>query len=177
MQRRSVLLAGVAAAFLAACRAVGAPRPAGDEGATAPAPAGAQDKEETMVTRVEKTEAEWRAALTAEQYHVLREQGTERAFTGKYWDHHAQGVYVCAGCGNELFSSDHKFDSGTGWPSFWAPMAEAVGTETDDGFGMRRVEVHCARCGGHLGHLFDDGPQPTGLRYCVNSISLGFRPS
>src|SRR5436190_14134201 len=127
---------------------------------------------ETM-EKLTKSEADWRAELTPEQYDVLRKKGTERAFTGAYWDAKDEGVYRCAGCGQELFRSDTKFDSGTGWPSFFEPAdGDAVETEEDRTFFMRRTEVHCSRCGGHLGHIFEDGPNPTGLRYCINSCSL-----
>lgn len=122
-----------------------------------------------------ETEAEWRQQLDPEQYRILRQQGTEPAFSGAYWDHHGEGVYRCAGCGEPLFDSVTKFESGSGWPSFYAPIAEEqVETERDGSHGMIRTEVHCRRCGGHLGHVFPDGPRPTGLRYCINSASLDF---
>ena len=126
-----------------------------------------------MAEKMRKSEEEWRQTLTPEEYRVLREKGTERAFTGAYWQTKSKGTYRCAACGNELFRSDTKFDSGTGWPSFSAPVApDRVATETDHSHGMTRTEVLCARCGGHLGHLFPDGPQPTGQRYCMNSVAL-----
>ena len=126
-----------------------------------------------MTEKVEKTDAEWRTELSSEEYEVLRKKGTERAFTGTYWDSKDDGVYRCKACGQELFTSDTKFDSGTGWPSFYEPMeSDNVETETDRTFFMKRTEVHCSRCGSHLGHVFDDGPNPSGLRYCINSCSL-----
>jgi peptide-methionine (R)-S-oxide reductase len=129
-----------------------------------------------MATEIQKTDAEWRAELTPEQYHVLREAGTERPFTGALLNNKADGVYTCAGCGAELFDSDTKFESGSGWPSFTEPkVAEAVELREDGSLGMRRTEVVCRRCGGHLGHVFDDGPRDKGgMRYCMNSCSLGF---
>lgn len=126
--------------------------------------------------KVVKTKEEWAKSLSKEEFRVLREHGTERAFTGEFWDHHEAGVYTCAGCGLELFSSETKFDSGTGWPSYYAPLNNNnVEISRDATLGMVREEVHCSRCGGHMGHVFDDGPKPTGRRYCINSVSLNFK--
>ena len=130
-----------------------------------------------MTDKITKTEVEWRKELTPEQYHVLREKGTERPFTGEYEDTSTPGMYKCAACGEELFTSEAKFDSGCGWPSFYEPQSEAkIDEHEDNSFGMRRVEVTCSRCGSHLGHVFPDGPRPTGLRYCINSVSLKLDP-
>jgi peptide-methionine (R)-S-oxide reductase len=126
---------------------------------------------------VTHTDAEWKAMLSPQAYAVLRQEGTERPFTSPLLEEHRPGVFTCAGCTLDLFASDTKFESGTGWPSFWAPLDGAVGTTEDRTFGMLRTEVHCSRCGGHLGHVFDDGPKPTGLRYCMNGVALGFRPA
>ncbi len=166
------LIAGTA--IVAGCNSA----PTGQSTAVAPA-AGAPAETPTvaMNTTINKSDEEWRKTLTPEQYRILRQKGTERAFTGKYWNTKDEGLYRCAGCGEVLFESDTKYDSGCGWPSFYAPASKTVIAETEDNSHfMQRIEVLCAKCGGHLGHVFEDGPQPTGLRYCINSASLNFEP-
>lgn len=148
--------AGSAATFLAACGS---------------SPASAK------TFKVSYTDAEWRKRLTKKQYYILREAGTERPFSSALLDEHREGTFLCAGCKNELYSSDTKYDSGTGWPSFWKPLPGAIGTSTDFKLGYPRTEVHCADCGGHLGHVFKDGPKPTGLRYCMDGDGMLFRPA
>ncbi|MCH1575487.1 MAG: peptide-methionine (R)-S-oxide reductase MsrB [Flavobacteriales bacterium] len=161
----SFMLVLAATSMLGACSAQDEAAPTG--------PLNAAD----TVAQVNKSEEEWREALPHMACFVLREKGTERAFSGEYWDNHEKGHYQCAGCGQALFDSDHKFESGTGWPSFFQPAeGSAVLEKEDESYGMRRVEVTCSACGGHLGHVFEDGPRPTGLRYCINSAALEFAP-
>lgn len=136
------------------------------------------EQSNATMTKITKTDEEWRKLLTDEQYYILRQKGTERAFTGKLNSVHGPGIFICAGCGNELFTADTKYDSGSGWPSFYAPKSDSsVEEHKDVSLGMVRTEIVCARCGGHLGHMFDDGPKPTGLRYCMNSGAMQFKPT
>ena len=175
--RRDVLVGLLSVGTGLACRAAAAER----DGAASGAPAKGNMSGNATKTDVDWkhiSDEEWKQRLSPLQYKVLRKKGTEQAFTGELWNNHAKGTYVCAACGQELFASDTKFESGTGWPSFWAPIAKtAVEEHVDSSFFMRRTEVVCSRCGGHLGHVFDDGPPPTGLRYCMNSASLRFVPA
>ena len=167
--RRQLLFAGAGAAAIVGLSFAGWRR-------FAMSPALAGDLAAKGHFEVTHTDAEWRALLTPDQYAVLRQQGTERAFTSPLDHEKRVGTFACAGCGNALFSSKTKFDSGTGWPSFWKPLPNGVGQDNDTTLGMERTEIHCRRCGGHLGHVFDDGPKPTGLRYCMNGVAMLFKP-
>jgi peptide-methionine (R)-S-oxide reductase len=181
--KKPIALLTTLALALAACGGPSTATAADEHGhdhttTAAPAAAAPIGSKVQTIDKIEKTDAEWKQVLTPEQYQVLRRKDTERAWTSPLNKNKEKGTYVCAACGLPLFSSDTKYESGTGWPSFYAPISEAnIGTETDRGFGMVRTEVHCARCGGHLGHVFPDGPKPTGLRYCLNGVALKFEPA
>jgi peptide-methionine (R)-S-oxide reductase len=174
-RRRFIFAGATGLAILAALRSTGRGALLGR--AAAATPGGAATGASTSPFAVSHTDAEWHRLLTPAQYEILREAGTEHPYSSPLNDEHRRGQFACAGCGLALFSSDTKFDSHTGWPSFWAPLGHAVATETDSSFGMIRTEAHCSRCGGHLGHVFDDGPPPTGLRYCMNGLALAFHPA
>lgn len=167
--RRQFLLAGGSVAMVVAGSLI-SPR-------FAPRPAGLPPDSEDEIFTVTHSDEEWRSLLTSAQYQVLRREATERPYTSKLNDEHRPGTFHCAGCEQALFSSDTKFDSRAGWPSFWQPLEGAIGTRRDVSFAMLRTEVHCSRCGGHLGHVFNDGPRPTGLRYCMNGVAMTFRPA
>jgi peptide-methionine (R)-S-oxide reductase len=174
MKNLSALSLMVATTLVVGCNSASPPHQA----AAPEMPAGpTENPTAAMSPKVIKSDEEWKKELTPEQYRILREKGTERAFTGSFWNTKAEGTYKCAGCGEMLFASDTKYDSGCGWPSFYAPAAKTVIAEAEDNsLFMQRTEVLCSKCGGHLGHVFDDGPQPTGLRYCINSAALTFEP-